>query len=686
MLLDSNQFAEVAGISERKARLALQRAVDGRTWRGAELDVIQVRGKGGKSGKQYMVAVDSLPLDIQERLRGPQELVEVPSKVLNTEGTAQFTRWFVRVFADVLATPSEKRHPDRVAAFKALIGTTVTDWNGNELTIAHTTAYRWVKEYEAQGMAAFAKSQRSDKGKKRVHFTERFDNFMRQHGVGDDKLAVIAQSAHDYIASLVQQGKKPKVSRVLGSEHLMKLARMAGVQSTSDQQLRHYCRIDPRYFSNRDLRTRKRTYTHTKDRKKSYDRQPRVQRIAPSRPMEVVVMDVHHVNVLIARPDGTTATPKCLAIMDLATQRVWCDWVLPAKGGGIRQEHIAYSTSAMFAHEDWGVPEAIYIDNGSEYAFMDVLEDALKLNSRNIACGRGNLVIKALPYNAAAKPVEAWFGHFEQQFMRGCQGYIGDDRMKAEVEQLGKLPAPFGTFEQFVAYANKQLEAYHLMPQEGHLQGLSPMEALQKHLRAKWSATVADQSEILSVITKPIKRRVRQGTISLHNEQFFADALCDARWNDETVLVHVPRALQFDALRVTDLDGNDIALAYRDRAFGYADPAGAKESARRKAIYNASFKRIQKSVPKVDVDAEIIEFVARKQAEAPLRRNKPAGRISVNPIVHQDPAALGYSPKIESAQERYEREEAESIQREADKAAIEEIWKMIEANNPQVEK
>ncbi|MEP3431227.1 MAG: hypothetical protein ABJN98_21265, partial [Roseibium sp.] len=49
-----------------------------------------------------------------------------------------------------------------------------------------------------------------------------------------------------------------------------------------------------------------------------------------------------------------------------------------------------------------------------------------------------------------AMPIEAWFGHFEQQFLKTCPGYIGDDRMNPKRPAPGKLPTPFtGDFNAF---------------------------------------------------------------------------------------------------------------------------------------------------------------------------------------------------------------------------------------------
>ena len=69
--LTSFGLAELGGISERKARAALARILSGKseTWRGAGLVVRKIKGRGGRAGVQYQVRDDSLPSDLQERLK-----------------------------------------------------------------------------------------------------------------------------------------------------------------------------------------------------------------------------------------------------------------------------------------------------------------------------------------------------------------------------------------------------------------------------------------------------------------------------------------------------------------------------------------------------------------------------------------------------------------------------------------
>ena len=136
--------------------------------------------------------------------------------------------------------------------------------------------------------------------------------------------------------------------------------------------------------------------------------------------MGVVFGDVHHQDVLLPRADGSIFTAKLVAFLDWATNRVFVHPVFLAKGEGVRQEHAIEAFIAMTQDSGWGMPEILYLDNGKEYACLDRMADALQLVSQMRALDddpglalallqRASPIVKAMPYNAAAKPIEPAF-------------------------------------------------------------------------------------------------------------------------------------------------------------------------------------------------------------------------------------------------------------------------------------
>ncbi|MGI8399859.1 hypothetical protein ACRYWZ_26155 [Agrobacterium deltaense] len=149
------------------------------------------------------------------------------------------------------------------------------------------------------------------------------------------------------------------------------------------------------------------------------------------------------------------------------------------------------------------------------------------------------------------------------------------------------------------------------------------------------------------VFTKPVMRRVRQHGIDLYNGAWICDGLLE--FLGRSVIAHVPKYHGFAELRITDEDGNDIGIAVSDRQFDVLDERGAKESARRGSIRNKALTKLAKSVPTLDVGAELIEF-GRKQL--PVVPNEPDATISIDQPGSQRRAILPVAVNSQDAQRR----------------------------------
>lgn len=406
----------------------------------------------------------------------------------------------------------------------------------------------------------------------------------------------------------------------------------------------------------------KAVYRHAVDRKASEDDAPRIRRTVKGLiPMEIVVMDVHHINVIVRRENGTTATPKLLAFHDISTNRVFCEIILLEEGGGVRNTDVITAFVNMCQHPAFGVPQFLYADNGSEYGFADYLSDALKLGSKVIAFNgedERNRVVRAIAYNAAAKHIEGWFRQMNQQYFRHIKGWVDDDRMNPKRPSLGKLPTAFDAgFDALCATMYSYLTAYEHMPQKGALGGSSPAMKFREHVAAGWKATVMNPADLLTVFTTSEPRFVRKHGIDLKGAIWTCDGLL--RHFERQVLVHVPIYHGFSEVLVTDLNGNEIGIAVADREFNALDARGAKESARRKSVRNKALTNLKKSAPEIDVGAALIEY---GQKQMPVAPNEPDGVISVSRSASSKRAMLPVPPSKKT------REQAEEEQRAVDEA------------------
>ena len=437
------------------------------------------------------MAIDSLPEHFKARLNASQSLVKAPSRALALprSGSGSEALYWHTLLQPVLDLP--KGSAERAAAYAAILARPLTDWHGQPFFPSLRSLSRRVAKLEALGMAGLARAQRADAGKARVILSRQWDKAVP---FDDATKAKIAAAVRDHIRGLVKGGARISKVRWLAQDLLVQTTNAHGHRPNDVKALEKACSITKHMVEAENAY--KAVNRHNNDRKASEDDSPRVQRHSRNLdPMEVVVMDVHHINVLLDKSSGKTGTAKIMAIFDLKTQRVWCDLIFFDKKGGVRNVDVIESFVGMAMHPAFGLPKTLYCDNGSEYLFADYLEDALKLNVhiQALTGERKSQIIRALPYNAAAKPIEGWFGRFEQNYLRHCPGWIDDDRMNPARQQMGKLPASFkGAFNSFQGHFFKLLHAYEHFPQSGALEGKTPAETFQGFVDRGWAATLID--------------------------------------------------------------------------------------------------------------------------------------------------------------------------------------------------
>jgi hypothetical protein len=477
---------------------------------GQAIQVRIVHGKGGAGGKQYEVSVNSLPDHLKARLKASQTALKPASNALSLSRNASGVEasWWFTLLRPVLDTP--KNSPERAKAYTLILSRPLIDWNGQAFAPSLRTLCRKVAKIEAHGMAGLARAKRADAGQSRTILSRQWDAYVP---FDDATKTKIADAVRQEIRGFVKGGARPSKTRVLVRDYLVRTTQAYGFRPNTTKALEKACSI-PKHMIDAESKF-KAVYQFKNDRKASEDNAPRIRRHTHNlMPMEIVVMDVHHINVLINKESGKTGTPKILAFMDIATQRVWCELIFFEKGGGVRNADNIKAFINMAQHPAFGLPQTLYCDNGSEYLFADYLDDALKLIAPILPFTneRKSKIIHALPYNAAAKPIEGWFGRFEQQFLRHCEGWIDDDRMNPARPQLGKLPKPFtGGFESFKNQFFRLLKSYEYFPQTGNLEGLSPAEKFQEFVDKGWAATVINPENLRTVFTKPERRKLSQG-------------------------------------------------------------------------------------------------------------------------------------------------------------------------------
>ncbi|MHC8398811.1 Mu transposase C-terminal domain-containing protein [Pseudomonas sp. MDT1-17] len=444
----------------------------------------------------------------------------------------------------------------RGEALRLLANTFHTRPDGRRTSLSLDTLYTWVASYEDQGLVSLMRRPRRDVGRTMVGITRQWDSLCP---LAVEAQAVVATQLAEQVRSLWAAGAPGyRTVAELGSAILYDLSLAAGWSEVSFSA----CQLSRSYVE------RYRRYAlvamHDKDARLFFDTMlPRIQRHREGlKPMDIIVGDVHPIDIMLTRDDGTAVMPRAIAWMDVATQRVHVTLIQLEKGEGVKQVHIAQSFAAMCSA--WGLPRQLYLDNGSEYGWQGMMEGfaqlsrltGVTLDARlNEPLRASSAVVRARPYNAPAKPIEGLFGLLEQQVLSMLPGWIGGNRMRQKTHNVGRAPHPYpGDWAAFHDSFDRALAYYHAraQPRSRTLQGQSPNDALRAAMANGWNGAPQVDALALRVAFSCEDTRLIQGGgyVNWNGKTYFDEALIAhngerlrirfAKWDDAYLFVFDP--------------------------------------------------------------------------------------------------------------------------------------------------
>ena len=656
--LGAPDLGELAGISRQKAHQALANAFRGETWRGAQLVVRTTRGRGGRSGLQFEVRVDSVPLDLQ--LRFKDRFGEAPPQLSYGPKAQEERDFWHHVVSPALAHPKGSR--ERGQAIREAAAQERWRPGRKPFRVSERSIQRKLDDYEAHGLAGLSRAKRADAGDAMTIVTRRWD---RAVPFDDAEKRRIARLVRDYIGGLHAAGESAAILAELAALRLQKLTREAGCELDIET-----CRLPSHFIGS--LRIHRRQALKKRDRKAYEDQKPRIRRTREGMaPMSIIVGDVHPVDIVLSRDDGSTAHARAIGWLDMATNRIWLDLILLDKGKGITNAHVIRSFVNMV--DAWGAPGSLYLDNGSEYNWAPFIDDALKLigdNGRRLIGSaelRQSHITRAQPYNAAAKPIEGIFAVLERTYFQAIPGWIAGDRMKKKTSSVGGKVEPFpGSFDDFCTIINMQLALYHRMPQRGTLKGRSPDQVYAAAVTGGWERTVVAADAFRVAFSTAVEKTVRQGAITHAGKSWTCAELI--RWQEAKITVLMPKYEDWPRLTLVDRLGDLIGFAEPDRAYHPFDKAGAVEARERSRMHGQEVALQSRDLPKLSLLHERAGLLASQ----PPSSDAPVGtRLVASEQAMRIAAELDDSPKAREA--RLHLEYAERIK--ADRALHADFFK-----------
>lgn len=445
------------------------------------------------------------------------------------------------------------------------------------------TLYRWVKAFRLGGDAALVDKDRADKGQARVILAAGWEAAMRSHRVSQARMLEMAAEITQAVRGLWAQQGKPSWRQVAMLAETRLIALTVAEIGCAESAARRICKL-PRRFVEGERRF---SLVALKDRdaKGFYDRTPAVMRTrAALKPGDCVFGDVSPADIPVLRPDGEVAWARLIAWMDAATNMIHITGHLPGKGAGVRREHVALSFTAMCQSAPFGMPKRLYLDNGSEYSWaqmLDVWREMTRLTQgafggvwdAQMAGEHYGIVTRTIPFKPRGKPEYVWASL--QWFMGWHPAFSGSDRMRKKVATLGKgvTPVPVEDLKGFLAQA---VAAYNATPQEGHLNGKSPAERMAEFLAEGFVPYQAPAEVLAFAFGETHEAKVRMGQVRVGGWTYYDKALI--AYDGERVTVRWPRHAP-DAAYVFH-NNRFVAAATAMPVFAWGDPEGAKHAAK----------------------------------------------------------------------------------------------------------
>lgn len=636
--------ARLAGLSERAVEKAVARSLrePAYSWRGARLSVRIMHGRGGRSGRQYEVRSESLPLDLQLCVK---QLHTASAPQLSHGPHAQEERDF-RFFVIGPALAHPKGSNERGAAIREIASRDHRRSGKMPCRLSERTIQRWLDDYETHGAAGLGRARRADAGERLTIIARQWD---RAVPFDDAEKRRIERAVREYIGGLHAAGESAAILAELAALRLQKLTRSAGCDLDIAK-----CRLPSQFLDS--MRVYRRQALKARDRKAYEDQKPRIRRTRDGlAPMAIIVGDVHPVDIVLSREDGSTAHARAIGWLDMATNRIWLDLILLEKGKGITNAHVIRSFINMV--EAWGAPGSLYLDNGSEYNWAPFIDDALKLIGDNGTRLLGTVelrqsqITRAQPYNASAKPIEGIFAVLERNYFSAVPGWIAGDRMKKKTSSVGGKVEPFpGGFDAFRTIIDMQIALYHRMPQRGSLKNRSPDQVYTAAIAAGWTKTAVDAQAFAIAFSTKVEKTVRQGAITHGGDRWTCAELI--RWQEAKITVLLPKYENWPGLPLLDRFGNPIGLAVRDRAYHPYDKAGAVEARDRSRMHAQEVAALARDVPTLNLLHERAGLLAgARSAEAPVGKRLAASDDAMRIV-----AELAESPKAREARQQAEYE------------------------------
>jgi len=366
--------------------------------------------------------------------------------------------------------------------------------------------------------------------------------------------------------------------------------------------------------------------------------------------LQALNADAHTWDVFVKWPDGTVGRPSMLAVQDLHSGAC-LGWRLDKTPNA---DVVRLAFGDVF--EQYGIPDALYIDNGREFAakwltggmafrhrFKRKAEEPLGLFVQ-----LGIDVRFTNVYSGQSKPIERMFGDFERRISThpAFAGAYTGNKPTAKPENYGSKAVPLETF---LAVLEEEIRAHNLRQGRRPLGGRSLWDAFTASYETSVIRKVTERQRNLWLLAaEHVTASQTDGSISFFGNSYFDETVAiAARGQRGRVTVRFDPQRLHEGLHVYSRDGAYLGFAPAMHAIGFNDSQAAREVARLKK------QRLRKAREVIALEKREGDLrVAARSAPVP-ELPQPGGQVVRLVPTRQSPASSAAAAAALSEEERH---------------------------------
>lgn len=557
-------FAEVAGITTKRAAAVCSQMVAGTKWRKLMLDVVKVPGRGGSDGV-YRIFTRSLPQPMVDRLRF---LLAEEAKASGAARGPRFVPMNRRVMAvtQVMMDRYDAIKPALDHPYKSSKRKSAVRQSAVQIGVSTRTIYNWVEKYLLGGIQGLADEPRSRSNV--IHVSRDFDRQWRRSKFDENSLVTIGEGIQQFIADCWSSAPA-----VRGKAHIRRAAVDKLKELCREKKLKiptSCMNVSPNLVN--ELADFSLVALEDLNPSKFRENLPRIRRTgAKFKPMQYVYVDVKFGDVWFVNADGVLVRVASICFYDVGTERLFSYFLRPRVGETVSCEEVLLAFLALA--DEWGLPQTLHFDQGNENKAWFDLAARFAQNPELEKL----VVIRARANNPQAKSIEPAFSRANKAVFSQIPGFSGDKAAPGFVPRR-KNSTYRGSFEQYCAEAATLLAAYH---NEGRER--SPGARYDRFKQAGFSPRRLDDAMMAAWFGVMRDVMNRQGKLQIDGKWYTSDELCALPAGQKVKVVQRVDGAGLPYL----LDGSHVLPLHLDKEYSHDDPAGFAESERRQSIFRA---------------------------------------------------------------------------------------------------